>query len=499
MVSVVFHRRKTHRRAKRRADRLRRKALAAAGLTEDDINGSAAQAVLDEKLEELNRQYRAKQKKKGSSTMVRRKIRKWNQGLRQRKGKGKEVDEDGEERTEVVGGEEKPVEPGSTSPDLGRTSTRSSQSPSVHGSTSSDEQRQTSPEQTSSTEHTSQSTQSPDIQPRSGSAPPPEAQAEQAEAGSAPYFPPAYRPASVRSFVLDRAGADAGPSRPARTEDDEDHPSAPTATEKVRAPGYYPAPVNEESEVALAVASRSDGKARMPVDFQEEERAEHIRHIATDDKMILEQMRLGSSAPLAPPIDSTANGADGASAPPSAPQIEVDDAGFERLALEEAGPSEPPGPVRDFEFDHLPVPPPPRLLQPSMRTFSDVKEQATPDERHLLPSAPPSVLPPVDHSAPSAPSAPPMDIDDDDHIAVSTPVPSVPSFDRHDSGREETFEGAPASSAPDMEPGDGLAEDEDEVEVEVEEFEPLARTGRETSRPSDGNGVGVVFLPKYEP
>jgi cell division septal protein FtsQ len=50
-----------------------------------------------------------------------------------------------------------------------------------------------------------------------------------------------------------------------------------------------------------------------------------------------------------------------------------------------------------------------------------------------------------------------------------------------------------------MEPGDGLAEDEDEVEVEVEEFEPLARTGRETSRPSDGNGVGVVFLPKYEP
>lgn len=489
----MFHRRKTQRRAKRRAERLRRKALAAAGLTEDDINGSAAQAVLDEKLDELTRLYRAKQKKKGSSTLVRKKIRKWNQGLRQRKGKGREADQDVDEGIEVVG-EEKPVEPGSTSPNLGRTSTRSSQSPSVRGSTSSDEQRQTSPEQTSSTEDTSQS-QSPDIPPRPGSAPPPEAQAEQAEAGSAPYFPPAYRPASVRSFVLDRAGADAGPSRPPRIEGEEDHPSAPTATEKVRAPGYYPAPVNEESEIALAVASRSDGKARMPVDFEEEERAEHIRHIATDDKRILEQMRLGSSAPLAPPIDSAANGADGASAPPSAPHIEVDEAGFERLALEEAGPSEPPGPVRDFEFDHLPVPPPPRLLQRSMRTFSDKKERDVSDDRHLLPSAPPSAPPPAGPFAPSAPSAPPMDIDDDDHMAVSTPVPSAPSFDQHDSGPDETSEGAPASSAPNMEHGDGLAEDEDEVEVE--EFEPRAGTGRGTSRSSDGNGV--VFLPKYEP
>jgi hypothetical protein len=479
---------------------LRRKALAAAGLTEDDINGSAAQAVLDEKMDELTRLYRAKQKKKGSSTLVRKKIRKWNQGLRQRKGKGREAVEDVDEGIEVVGEEEKPVEPGSTSPNLGRTSTRSSQSPSVRGSTSSDEQRQTSPEQTSSTEDTSQSSQSPNIPPRPGSAPPPEAQAEQAEAGSAPYFPPAYRPASVRSFVLDRAGAGAGagPSRSARSEDDEDHSSAPTVTEKVRAPGYYPAPVNEESELALAVASRSDGKARMQVDFEEEGRAEHIRHIATDDKRILEQMRLGSSAPLAPPNGSTANGADGASAPPSAPHIEVDEAGFERLALEEAGPSDPPGPVREFEFDHLPVPPPPRLLQRSMRTFSDKKEQHVTDERHLLPSAPPSVPPSADPyvpSAPSAPSAPPMDIDDDDHIAASTPVPSAPSFDQHDSAPDETSGRAPASSAPDMEHDDGLAEVEDEVEAE--EFEPLAGAGRGTSRSLDGNGV--VFLPKYEP
>jgi hypothetical protein len=438
---------------------MRRKALAAAGLTEDGINGSAAQAALKEKLSELEQQPRSKYKKRATGVMVRTKVRSW-QGLRRRKGKGQE----GEPQIEVIE-EEKPVEEATAPHTLHRTSSGSS---TDRGSNSSTEPRGSSPEQMASAEEsTSQSTESGEAQPPS---------VVPVEPVSAPYFPPAYRPASVRSLAMD-AGT-SGPSRPPLAETT----NVPIVNEKTRAPGYYPAPTNEESEIALAVVSRSEGKARMPVDIEDEERADRMRHVATDDKLVLEQLRLGASAPLSPPVEQT----DGPSIP-SAPQIEVDEAGFERITLEEAGPSAPPAPIHQ---GHLLVPPPPQpAVQRSLGSFGGAtSEGLLLDGEHILPSSPPHINPP------SAPSAPPMAEDDDLD-------PSAPPLDRSDGAEEPAFASPPVPSAPTEESvgSDGEIQSLSSIQTDgpPSSQTPVAAEESELSRTS--NGPGIVFLPKYEP
>lgn len=101
MADVLFrryalNRRKKHRKQKRAKERLRRKALAAAGLTEDDIKGSAAEAAFKEKLAELERKHKAKKKRDGQMGLARSKVKGWNARLgtvRRRKGKKEKEDE----------------------------------------------------------------------------------------------------------------------------------------------------------------------------------------------------------------------------------------------------------------------------------------------------------------------------------------------------------------------------------------------------------------------
>ena len=140
------------------------------------------------------------------------------------------------------------------------------------------------------------------------------------------YFPPAYRPASVRSYRMSDPAASAGLSRPtASTSMNEDVCSlSRSPMEKTHTSGYYPAPATEDSEAAMAVVARIDGKARMLVpDEGEDKEVLRTRHIATDDKTVLEQLRLGASAPPALSLEGTL-----AEDSPSAPDVEVDEHGF---------------------------------------------------------------------------------------------------------------------------------------------------------------------------
>ena len=410
---MVFNRRKAHRKARRRAERKRRKELEAAGISPNDINGAGAEAAFKEKLSELDKQHRIK-KRDGHVGFARVKVKRWTTGLRRRKGKTDEP------VIEVIHEEPKPEEPPGENPSL------HSISDVMAGDTTDPTDSNHSSRPTDSSPETSQDTGEPET--------------------DAPYLPPEYRPASVRSYNADGAG----PSR--RRGSAGDLPHEPSMMDKTRAPGYYPAPATRDTEEAMEVVSRAEGKRPLPPPSPEEER---VRHIATDDKRLLEQMRLGASAP--PQV------AEGEGAGPSAPQVELDLDGFERADYFEAVPN----PVPETSL-HPDIPAPPR---PTAQHF--VSEPTS--ELHLVPSAPPlgspsaPLAPPISPPAPSAPPLADPDADADESGTSAPPVPSAP----------------PAPSAPPFDIPD--TEDDGELDSETPHAEQSEQPGP------------TLFLPRYEP
>lgn len=590
---LVFNRRKAHRKAKRRADRLRRKAMAAAGLDDNNINGSAAEAAFKEKLTELEKQHRNKQRTDAShGGFARVKVKKWTRGMRRRKGNKAEdeaVIEVIREDDEAEGTPKPNVEAGGRS--SGETLRTISDVLANGGSpdgdmdgegsrTSSEGRRRditdtTSPEESSNTTHTT-------IDDGTPPAIPPATATNTAGTTPAPYFPPAYRPASVHSGNGDSRGdrgvggsngasggfggmptssgaGGVGSGRRRRSSDsnngdtEDDPPPGLPPTEKTRAPGYYPAPATAESEAALAVVSRAEGKSRM-VDYDREaEDEERVRHIATDDKRVLERMRMGGSeppnthSPLAPPspsepphleraIDERSALGSGHEQGPSAPHVDIDDDGFERhdLETEAVGTDESVGQL------HPDIPAPPRLQplrslrsrlpqvsaggepQPSdvaerERSVSerrmseerrdDLETMAQLGELDLLPESeagenwvqtqihdtPGPSAPPTSLQIPSAPapSAPPA--------PASAPVaPSAPPLD--EDPEEEHGDGDDMDNADlDNDPSSSTTPDVQEGLVEVVPGAAPTSQGSTASARESPPRARPFFLPKYEP
>lgn len=525
--SVAVTRRKSHRKAKRKAERLRRKALAAAGLKEEDINGSANEAAFREKLTELEEQYRVKHGgDKGRNGRT--KVKGWKNGLRRRKGKGKgrdkeEVEDDGEDANSIDGVDG--VNEASTGIEVARGDTRGEGAVETSSILERAVSRTPTPPDVGPTDpmitDSAQSSTADETGARVG-------QISTADAGpvsAAPYFPPAYRPASVRSYQIN----DSGPSRPPLDTVPSNRPSTPppSGEDKTRAPGYYPAPTTEASENALAVASRSDGKARMHVPEWEEVNRDRsaegeegepgMRHVATDDKRVLERLRLGGSAPPAsipgPSVEEGGEGGEG----PSAPGVEVDEDGFERpvdFALEP--PVELPetdqresrgggaGSAIGEEVVGLPAPPKAIKNRSFRRTADDEETHEQLSELQLLPSAPPSHDPTA--LAPSAPpgleeeevhegivaSAPPL-LDDDDIDTVVSEL-SGRADGEHSGGRNEnSHEQNGLVEEGGLRRRRSTSSDEDEVVGHT-----LATDGEAGEARAEGRTV-PTFLPRYEP
>ena len=288
---------------------------------------------------------------------------------------------------------------------------------------------------------------------------------------SAPYFPPAYRPASVRSG--------GGPGLSRQLSASQESLSLPmSGMDKTRAPGYYPAPATEDSEQALEVVSRAEGKRPMRPEVEDEEEEERIRHIATSDKVALERLRMGASAPPVTRAEQEDGDMDEQQGGPSAPVVELDQDGFETVDLEAAvGPSQPPTAATPVT-SHPDLPAPPAQRTPRI---DEIVEEV--DELNLVPSAPPldPILTQPSAPPPLAPSAPPqLDIE-----AASSPRRS--SFaSSHPASSPQSHVAELIPSAPSAPP---LEVDEEENDGELES-EPSQVSSEERPR---------VYLPRYEP
>lgn len=466
----ALNRRKKHRKQKRAKERLRRKALAAAGLTEDDINGSAAEAAFKEKLAEMERKHKAKKKRDGQMGLARSKVKGWNARLgtiRRRKGKKEEKDDEVMSVEEVKGMEEDIVERESVEQPEVTLSPHLVSTPSLAPT-------QTPPEQPAPVETSA---------PASDTAFP---------ISPTTYFPPAYRPASIHSMPTSTAG----PSRPSASVHSPYLPSeGPTGSsmpeEKTQAPGYYPAPATEDGEIALAVASRSDGKARLvepPAVSQEEDSHLRMGHIATDDKRVLEILRMGGSAP--PPVQTEVEEG------PTAPVVDVDDAGFEIIPTI---PEEDEGArtSRESERERLAFPPPPQLsarlaqfhnLDSPAPSAPPITSPSAPDHQYTMPSAPPLEVPDAE------PSAPPLALDEE------LGGPSAPPLGSDvDSEAEPSDELSHSSSRCDASTGDVAVEPPDPDGMVSEERRESIAPSIASSRSGSVQGVQGVFLPRYEP
>jgi hypothetical protein len=236
-------------------------------------------------------------------------------------------------------------------------------------------------------------------------------------------------------------------------------------------------------------------------------------HVATDDKRILEQMRLAASAPPATlsaeaedvsDASAQAFGATGdrigeGSSGPSAPHIETDPDGFETLPLDLGAPfasltdvNSPShhaptshGSASPRQPIHPDIPLPPARPSARIRTLSmreeverEVHEQL--DELNLLPSAPPlgrAISTRID-----APSAPPdMDGALEGQDGPEMAGPSAPPMDEEEEHGEEVVDRERETAA---EAGSEAGEGQ----------------GGEQSR--NGRAVSTVegrFLPRYEP
>lgn len=422
-------------------------------MTEEDINndrgGNGIDSALREKLEEIDKLTRGKhgsapgnsvpkqrkERERGPTALIRTKVRSWNQGvglLRRRKG-GLGPTRSNTPSIEVIDDDKYDHRnTGRGSSDTERTT------PTVASHSSNDRAGTSGSGSGEATTSDTNETPSSSELSRTVTQPLPPTGAN----GTATYFPPAYRPASVRSLQM-RPPPASSSSRPNQTSGTlpSDSPEGSGETdvtthsprEKTNAPGYYPAPATEDSEVALAVASRSDGKRRMdvaPPSDEEEEEANRIRHIATDDKQVLERMRMGASAP---PTQLTAGfaGAGNEEEGPSAPEVEVDEQGFER---HDPAILHVPPPLEEGEGSSSQFPrPPPQRPNLSYRLYSqdDLAASLGVDDHHLVPSAPPPAHP--DHMAPSAPPL---------HLGEELSVPSAPAFpeDDHDHDHNHSFE-----------------------------------------------------------
>ncbi|WWC60086.1 uncharacterized protein I303_102650 [Kwoniella dejecticola CBS 10117] len=564
IVFIVLSRRKQHRKRKRAKERMRRKALAAAGIKEEDLHSTAKEAMFKEKLKELENQHLAKKKKNGQVGVAKSKVRVWNQrmGMRRRKKatgtKAVNEDEDGAESiadtprngdarnegNEEGEEEDKPVEgvdSASPSPVLSRDG---EENDVASNRSSSDTDRGDPPGDSG---HVGLTNSSHDNQGHAETAP-----ADAAPTG-VPHFPPAYRPASVRSLPrhTPASSSSAGPSHPQPAEGS--HPTVVSGAEKTQAPGYYPAPATEDGEIALAVASRSEGKSRMvepPAHAPEEEAEESdeshtIRHIATDDKRVLERLRLGASAPpvqaTSPEDASAQQGQDG----PSAPGVRLDDDGFEQLDETHLHVPIPEPAMDDVTARSDVLPEPPRLNARLSSRLNDFSSSSTStsamnnDISHLLPSAPP--ISQDVGSAGDAPSAPPIlddeGYEDDSHIPSAPALESAESedveafSDTHSSGQQnsDVYDSSPLTSTTSNEPATaseprrpeeatsqtesaGIEEDSDNaVEADHREPESELELGQELDSEQDNStfsnavpartrsGTNTLFLPRYEP
>lgn len=460
LIIFAIQRRVHTRRKRRHTARMRRKALAAAGLTEDDlkIGGEDAEEAFQKKLKEVETAYEIKHRGKirhhRPTAIVRTKVRVWRGGMRRRKPKpGDElkpaVSPTGMSTAIVLNQNGSVISLATTATER-TTSTRSnSSSRSSHHSRLSIH-RSNSPTPNTSDQGVSGASEgivsecapnSPSMSsnndPSQSSSEPPQSSQEVAQAPTPPSnMPPAYRPASVRSV-------EAGSSRGAGSSSRGLRPPqvyGPLAPEKTSA-GFYPAPTTPDAEEAQAVAQRADAKAPI-ISPPEDDDDETRMHVATDDKGALERMRLGASAPPVTRVED----ADGAG--PSAPVFEVDEAGFERLegieeATETASATAPQTPSVATD---MPAPPS-RVLLRSLRTFSDAPSRtessalltlpSTPAVEHdysLTPSAPPLGLG-LEPDSP-APSAPPLVIDDEDGDLYVASAPPPPSDDASEAGSD---------------------------------------------------------------
>ncbi|CAD6564923.1 MAG: hypothetical protein TREMPRED_000400 [Tremellales sp. Tagirdzhanova-0007] len=432
---IVLSRRKAKRKQKRAANQMRGEAFAAAGLNQSLINGSTTDSALKEKSTEFEQQHRVKGGK-SKTTHAKLKVRKWNRGLRRRKGKLEEeepgthviVDGESNESIRTIESAQRYEDPTADSENAPRRSERS-------------------PDHSEFTPRT-----------------------------SVQYFPPAYRPASVRSYRMSVLARTA-PSATARLVDDTEllsEPPVPVTAEKTGVPGYFPAPVTEEAETAISLALRRDGKTSKMM-FDADETAEGVpktRHLATDDKQILEQLRLGASAP---PMSAVSDVEDGDS--PSAPHVDVDEQGYERT-MDNLECTTSPCLCWPSESDTS-IPLPPRKI---VQRFSRSQKSNMPitieyvDERHLLPSAPPVA------ALSDISSAPPISEDEDCSSASATPL--SPDLDQEDEGIRHQL----SISDDGVHEVDGSVGTSPDPSVVVEATTPGPL------------GIGVLtFLPKYEP
>ena len=509
---------------------MRRKALAAAGLTEDDVRqgGEDAERKVKEHFEEFERQYAIKRRSRGKmhhqTTFVRTKVRVWHKGVRKRRTGAGERDDD--EKAETNGFSSAHVLGGRASVASSFTASQTSLGSSISSrSVDSDHSRghsrhlrplptdaapqeptEDSSERTPETVVNSDMPSSPtsltsnarsSMQPPASSQSPssPEAapQSSSSDPGGSepryPHLPPAYRPASIHSGQGEASSSSAAPGM--RT--------VAAAAEKVAASGFYPAPATAEAEQAQMVAHRADAKAPITVPPEDEERRTR-HHVATDDKRELERMRLGASAPPVVRQDGDAG--------PSAPRFEVDDTGFEVLPEEDMSNETVPSPTAPG----IPLPPAPVRLT-SLRTF----DAHSSEDQPLVGSAPPMVSSPVDAPVMS-PSAPPWDGDAEDDVPsappshASAPPIAVPSAPLPDDDEMDT---SPSMSAgPSAPPLDEFDHDEELVPETSDEHDDEHTPGS-ASQTAGNDGAatsqtagdmranlgvnGHRFLPRYEP
>lgn len=459
--SIFISQRKTHRKTLRRRTKDRAKALKAAGIAIDTTDPRAVDALYHEKIE-------AKPKAEGRKAITTaKKVGKWRRGLRRRKLGGDESREqvvvvendssqsggDGSVRARAESGEM----------DVPRVQTESGEGSSAvpPGTTSSEEAAsgELTDQPTGDTAASTVAASSPSVVLPSGNHP--------------HFFPPAYRPASVTSLYTPEAprvndtgqgvSGSSTPPPPLAASSSAAAESSPvlSARAQEKSPAtYYPAPTTMEAEQALAVAQAADSGHATEALTGDEVTA----HVATDDKQLLERLRVRGSAP---PVSSSVPG-DGLA---TAPTVEVDEDGYERYNAHE-GSSEPPQEPIAQPSSSIPLPPRP-TVQRSLQNFSPVSPAEMPVlAPALMPSAPPPTSEAIMPSAPTLEDEPATEDEVDDLEYSSPPRPSMPCL--------------PSSDV-----------DHSTEEQASDIADNAAHQARVGAAPE--TGAKVTFLPKYEP
>ncbi|WVN90464.1 uncharacterized protein L203_105700 [Cryptococcus depauperatus CBS 7841] len=493
ILFYIITRRKRLRKQKRAKERLRRKALIAAGLTEDDINGSAAEAAFKEKLAELERKHRAKKKREGQMGFAKGKVKGWNERLthiRRRKAKKEEenatievLHEDKPEEEDLAGTGatvESPVGSGiEVSPiatpieRLGNTSATTSS----HVAEQSDHQ--------STAGETSANTHDPPL------------------TAPTPYYPPAYRPASVESVPAALSTAPpAGPSHscsPAGSGPSYTPTNLPMTRqgEKAVAPGYYPAPVTEDDEFALHFASQAEGKERLVDLPRTKSEGQRMIHVATDDKQALEKLWNAASAPESNEDFVERQG-------PTAPEVMVDEIGFELIENHsDHSSTSAMGRIGSADSVNSVFPPPPQLSA-RIAQFHNLDS--------LGPSAPPVLSNPSmdEHLIPSAPPLLDAEFESEDRQNGNSvnvfSVPSAPLFE------DRIYENSHSISVTTSEPLEAQSSGSEapttrdlerltgqEMEQEYRGESQNQTSASHSASSSRSGSVQGIYLPRYEP